>query len=49
MGQGFSNPSGTVLVEGELWDATSLEGEIPQGSGVKVEVVEGFKIKVRKN
>lgn len=43
------NPSGTVLVEGELWDATSLEGEIPQGAGVKVEAVEGFKIKVSKN
>ncbi|MBI4655208.1 MAG: nodulation protein NfeD [Elusimicrobia bacterium] len=41
-------PAGTVFVEGELWNAESLEGEIPAGSEIIVESVEGFKVKVVK-
>jgi len=40
-------PVGTVLVEGELWAAESVSGDIPAGATVLVESVQGFKIKVR--
>ena len=40
-------PKGTVLVEGELWQAESVSGDIPAGAEVKVESVNGFSIKVR--
>ena len=40
-------PKGTVLVEGELWEAESVSGDIPAGAGVEVTAVEGFKIRVR--
>lgn len=42
-------PSGKVMVEGEMWDAVSLDGDIPEGSPVVVESVEGLKLKVRKS
>jgi len=41
------NPGGKVLVEGELWDAESVSGDIPEGARVHVTAVEGFKIRVR--
>jgi membrane-bound serine protease (ClpP class) len=41
------SPKGTVLVEGELWEAESVSGDIPAGAEVSVTAVEGFKIKVR--
>jgi len=40
-------PKGTVLVEGELWEAESTSGNIPAGAQVDVTAVEGFKIRVR--
>jgi membrane-bound serine protease (ClpP class) len=40
-------PMGKVLVEGELWDAESVSGDIPEGAVVDVTAVEGFKIRVR--
>ncbi|MDA8243410.1 MAG: nodulation protein NfeD [Elusimicrobia bacterium] len=40
-------PKGKVLVEGELWDAESVSGEIPAGSDVDVTSVDGFRIRVR--
>jgi len=40
-------PSGKVLVEGELWDAHSVSGDIPAGAEVAVTAVEGFRIRVR--
>lgn len=40
-------PHGKVLVEGELWDAESVSGDIPAGAEVEVTAVEGFKIRVR--
>ncbi|OGR67165.1 MAG: hypothetical protein A2081_05045 [Elusimicrobia bacterium GWC2_61_19] len=41
------SPKGKVLVEGELWDAESVSGDIPEGAEVTVTEVEGFKIRVR--
>lgn len=40
-------PKGTVLVEGELWEAESVSGDIPEGAIVDVTAVEGFKVRVR--
>jgi len=40
-------PKGKVLVEGELWDAESVSGDLPEGAEVDVTAVEGFKIRVR--
>jgi len=40
-------PKGTVLVEGELWEAESVSGDIPAGAEVEVAAVEGFKVRVR--
>ena len=40
-------PKGTVLVEGELWEAESVSGDIPAGAEVAVTAVEGFKVRVR--
>lgn len=42
------SPSGKVLIEGELWDAVSIEGDIPKNAEVVVQSVKGFKIKVKK-
>ena len=41
------SPKGTVLVEGELWEAESVSGNIPAGAEVQVTSVEGFKVRVR--
>jgi membrane-bound serine protease (ClpP class) len=41
-------PKGTVLVEGELWEAESVSGDIQPDAGVEVVSVHGFRIKVRK-
>jgi len=41
-------PSGTVLVEGELWQAESVSGDIAEGSEIAVTDVEGFKVRVKK-
>lgn len=39
-------PKGRVLVEGELWSAESVSGDIPEGAEVIVAAVEGFTIRV---
>ncbi len=41
------NPTGTVLVHGELWNAVS-DVRIEKGDSVTVEAVDGLKVKVRK-
>ena len=41
------DPDGTVVVRGELWAATSLEGSIDVGQRVIVENAEGFRLYVR--
>ncbi|MEI7482652.1 MAG: nodulation protein NfeD [Elusimicrobiota bacterium] len=40
-------PKGTVLVEGELWEAESVSGDLAENAEVLVVAVQGFKIKVR--
>lgn len=47
LAKGALTPRGTVLVEGELWEAESISGDIPAGAEVKVVSVHGFKVKVR--
>ena len=47
LAKGALTPKGTVLVEGELWEAESVSGDVPDGAEVKVASVHGFKIKVR--
>ena len=42
------SPAGTVFIEGELWDAISLEGNMEQGSAVLVDKLDGFVLKVRR-
>lgn len=42
------NPSGMVLVHGELWQAESLSGEINKGEKIRVKNMKGFKLFVEK-
>ena len=43
------NPEGIVFIHGEIWHAESINGEkIKKGEKVKVEEIEGLKIKVKK-
>lgn len=42
------NPKGRVFVEGELWDAESISGNLPKDCEVVVKEVKGFKIMVEK-
>ncbi|MDD5209389.1 MAG: nodulation protein NfeD [Elusimicrobiales bacterium] len=42
-------PKGKVLVAGELWDAESVSGDIPEGAAVDVTSVHGFQIRVRQS
>ena len=42
------NPSGMVLVHGELWQAESLSGEINKGEKIRVKDMQGFKLFVEK-
>lgn len=42
------NPSGMVLVHGELWQAESLGGEINKGEKIRVKDMQGFKLFVEK-
>ncbi|MCD6129800.1 MAG: nodulation protein NfeD [Deltaproteobacteria bacterium] len=43
------NPKGTVLIEGELWYAISINGEIKAGEEVVVKKVKGLNLWVTKN
>jgi len=40
-------PSGTILVDGELWEATSLSGRIEPGQRVRVIEVDGLRLRVK--
>jgi membrane-bound serine protease (ClpP class) len=42
------SPKGKVFIEGELWNAVSIEGDIPKDSEVVVQSIKGFRIKVKK-
>jgi len=42
------NPSGMVLVHGELWQAESVSGEITKGEKIRVKNRQGFKLFVEK-
>ena len=41
-------PEGTVLVQGEIWTAESVDGVIPAGSRVRVTQVDGLRLRVKK-
>jgi membrane-bound serine protease (ClpP class) len=40
------DPAGTVLVHGELWQATMDEGMVEPGEEVTITKVDGLKLKV---
>ena len=40
--------SGTVSINGELWSARSVDGAIAPGETVKIDSVEGLKLRVRR-
>jgi membrane-bound serine protease (ClpP class) len=42
------NPAGLVFVNGELWDARSLDGRVEPGEEVKIEEVKGPTLLVRR-
>jgi membrane-bound serine protease (ClpP class) len=42
------DPSGTVLIKGELWDATAQDGPIAVGESVEIVGVEGFILRVKR-
>jgi membrane-bound serine protease (ClpP class) len=42
------DPSGTVLIKGELWDATAQDGPIAAGENVEIVGVDGFHLQVRR-
>ncbi len=42
------NPTGSVFLKGELWDATAIDGPIESGESVEVVEVEGFHLRVRR-
>ena len=42
------NPEGQVMVHGEIWTATSVEGKIKSGTGIAVETFQNLRLTVRK-
>jgi membrane-bound serine protease (ClpP class) len=42
------DPEGTVLVQGELWEATTVEGAVGQGETVEILAVDGYVLQVRR-
>jgi membrane-bound serine protease (ClpP class) len=42
------NPTGTVFLKGELWQAVAVEGTVRKGEQVEVKNVEGFLLRVKK-
>jgi membrane-bound serine protease (ClpP class) len=42
------NPSGMVVVHGELWQAESMSGDISKGEKIRVKDMQGFKLFVEK-
>jgi membrane-bound serine protease (ClpP class) len=43
------SPTGKVFVEGEIWDAISISGDIEENSEIVVDKVENFKLIVKKS
>ena len=43
------HPDGIIKVHGEIWNATSLDGNLKKGVKVKVESIDNLKLKVRKS
>jgi len=41
-------PTGTVFVQGELWNAETVDGVIPAGQRIRVARVNGLRLQVRK-
>jgi membrane-bound serine protease (ClpP class) len=42
------NPTGSIFLKGELWDATAVDGPIELGETVRVVAVEGFHLQVER-
>ncbi len=42
------DPTGTVFVKGEWWDATAVDGPIEAGEEVEIVAVDGFHVRVRR-
>jgi membrane-bound serine protease (ClpP class) len=42
------DPEGTVLVQGELWDAVAENGSVERGERVEIKAVEGFRLFVQR-
>ena len=42
------DPSGTVIIQGEYWQAASIEGKIEPGDRVEVTGISGLKLEVRR-
>jgi membrane-bound serine protease (ClpP class) len=43
------NPTGTVFLKGELWQAVVAEGTVSKGEHVEVTAVDGFTLRVKKS
>ncbi|MGD0766265.1 MAG: NfeD family protein, partial [Dehalococcoidia bacterium] len=41
------NPTGMVFINGERWEATSVEGPVAQGETVEIIGIEGINLRVR--
>jgi membrane-bound ClpP family serine protease len=42
------DPAGTVIINGEYWQASSIEGKIEVGEEVEVVGIDGLKLEVKK-
>ena len=42
------DPTGTVLIAGELWDAQAVDGPVEAGEQVTVVAMDGFRLSVRR-
>ena len=41
------NPTGTVLVHGEIWNAEAIEGSIEKGQRIRVLAIDNLRLKVQ--
>ena len=48
MSQSVLNPNGKVFIDGEIWNARCVEGEIPANTQVEIIEVKGFELTVKK-
>ncbi|MBS1751089.1 MAG: NfeD family protein, partial [Bacteroidetes bacterium] len=42
------NPEGIIMLDGEIWNAESVSGEIKEGERVKVREMKNLKVYVEK-